>query len=178
MSVGWTGQPPPHSAVLRPVLRDWRGQSQMWGPGQVKGRNVQDIAGLVRKARSQQLQITRAQLCAEMVRLHAEVWIYTDLPPALLFKKEKERQLAGWKPEAVSRMLPGNQRNPGHDGMWGEVWLHQATESWTQGVLQNKTMSQRCRGSLSSLLSPMVQIRFIRHNMNVYLSEKRTWYCL
>lgn len=36
-------------------------------------RGGEGVAGLVRKAHSQQLQITGAQLCAEMVRLHAEV---------------------------------------------------------------------------------------------------------
>lgn len=59
----------------------------------------------------------QAHLCAEIIWLHVWGWIYTDLPPPALFlKKEKERQLASWRPEAVSQVLPGNQRNPGHDG--------------------------------------------------------------
>lgn len=52
------------------------------------------------------------------VNLH---WLTTSPFYFLKKEKEKEKQLACWKPEAVSQMLPGNQRNPGHDGMWGRL---------------------------------------------------------
>lgn len=71
--VGYTAPPPQLRHVEISCAPLWGSKSnEVRDRSKVKCvQSGEDLAGLVRKARSQQLRTARAQLCAEIVRIHA-----------------------------------------------------------------------------------------------------------
>lgn len=134
----------------------------------------EDIAGLGRgRLHSQQLRAARAHLCAEIIRLRVGVGLTLTYhsQPFFFLKKEKERQLASWRPEAVSHVLPGKIRGiQVRMGRCSErvVVVVVVMGAWFQQTDSRElfcTKIPRCSAAENPCpLSPVVQIIFSRHN--------------
>lgn len=165
----WTGDGPPHT--LEPQIQTcWNqfcvtvGVKMKWVPGQVKGRMCSGAGrtslglwGRSTHSNSRLHEHTCVQKSSGST-CGCEFTLTYHIQP-FFFKERKRKAIsflvawscqpsAAWKSEE-SRSWWGEAVR----GCWGRVFFpRQTVESWTQGVLQNNTMSHCCRAPISSLL--------------------------